>query len=410
MVKQETLLTNIIAHACKHSLFYINALDTIHEMPDNILGNIKKMQIIDRDVVLRNEQDILCKRYSGIAQKELLVHLTSGTTGTPLKIYWNKNDSLKSHLALWRRRTKYYGITPIDRYCCLHTTTYSGSRLGTLEKFIYSEDKTSLSLCKLFHKEESLLEYYNAICSFNPKWMFMQPSFLIRLLNVLEKNNLKLPSTIKYIEFAGETVFDFDYEKIRSHIACNIANMYGSMETNGIAYECPNHHLHILSENVYVECLNSSGENDNSGISVITSLTNSVFPLIRYNLGDVIKLGEFVDCEFSDDPVIKEVIGRQKRLVIPTGSEVFSETSIDYSIRRTVAELGDFLYEYKVEFGDSNDLIITIYIRPDFAKWVEAISLTIQKNFSILYPSVNVTIKYEYDYFNSNIPIKRTLI
>lgn len=358
----------------------------------------------------KNEQYILCNRYNGEAQKELFVHLTSGTTGAPLKIYWNRNDSLKSNLALWRRRTKYYGITPIDRYCCLHTTTYSGLRLGSLEKIIYGDDKTSLSLCKLFYDEESLLEYYNAICNFNPKWMFIQASFLIRLLNVLEKNNLKLPLTIKYIELAGETVFEYDYKKIRSHIPCDIANMYGSMETNGIAFECPNHHLHVLSENVYVECLNNSGENENCGFSVITSLTNSTYPLIRYNLGDIIKMGEAVCCEFSDEPVIKEIIGRQKRSFIPTGNEVLSETSIDYSVRRAVAELGNFLYEYKVEFGNNNDLIITIYIKPNFTQWIEAISSSIRKNLGMLYPSVITTIKYDYDYFNSELPLKRTLI
>lgn len=407
-MNKQNLLFEIITHACNHSDFYRYALDDINFGPNNITKSLKKMKIIDRDMVLKNEQDIISECYSGVAQKDLFVHLTSGTTGDPLKIYWNKNDSLKSNLVLWRKRKKYYGITPTDRYCCLHTTTYSGERVGHLEKLIYSSDKTSLSLCKLFYDEETLLKYYDAICDFKPKWMFIQASFLIRLINVLEKNNLKLPSTIKYVEFAGETVFDYDYKKVKSHIDCNIANMYGSMETNGIAYECPNGHLHVLSENVYVECLDRCEANASCGMSVITSLTNTAFPLIRYNLGDIIKIDNSVICEFSDEPIIKEVIGRQKRPFLSTGKEVFSETSIDYSIRRTVSEFGNFLYEYRAHFANNDDLIITIYLRPEFTDWRNEISTVIKKNFNTLYPSINADVQYESDYFNSVLPLKRT--
>lgn len=96
--------------------------------------NLKSMQVLDRDIVVSNEQKIICDYYSGTAQKELLVNLTSGTTGAPLRVYWDKSDSLKSHLSLWRRRTRYYNITPVVKYCCLHTNTYSGSRIGEIEK------------------------------------------------------------------------------------------------------------------------------------------------------------------------------------------------------------------------------------------------------------------------------------
>lgn len=409
-MKQKILLQKILYKAWENNLFYKNRYSvdsTIHNDPIEMLKNIN---ILERDDILNSENDIINIHYQKVLQKELLVNLTSGTTGEPIKIYWDKNNSLRSHLALWRKREKYYGITPTDKYCCLHTTTYSGSRVGNLEKIIYDSNKSSLSFCKLFFDEETILDYYNKMCDFSPKWLFIQPSFLIRFINVLEKNNLKLPSTIHYIEFAGETAVKHDYEIVHSHLSCNIANMYGSMETNGIAYECPNHHLHILSDNVFVECLDDYGIETNCGRSIITSLNNFVFPLIRYNLGDIIKINKHIQCEYSDEPVIEEIIGRQKKAFISSENKILSEDIIDYCIRKAISEFGNFLYQYLVEFKNTNTINIVIYIRKKFEKWTNNISNVIKENFNELYVLINVNIVYNYNYFTSTIPLKRTIV
>lgn len=109
-MKQGNKLIDIIEHARKHSPFYNYLSDCLMKTSD-FDTNLKSMQVLDRDIVVSNEQKIICDYYSGTAQKELLVNLTSGTTGAPLRVYWDKSDSLKSHLSLWRRRTRYYNIT-----------------------------------------------------------------------------------------------------------------------------------------------------------------------------------------------------------------------------------------------------------------------------------------------------------
>ena len=85
-----------------------------------------------------------------------------------------------------------------------------------------------------------------------------------------------------------------------------IANLYGSEEMNGIAFECPHNFMHVISENVYVEQFGLDG------LSIITSLTNKAMPLIRYNQSDIIKvrsLSNSCRCGFSD-PVIDIITGR----------------------------------------------------------------------------------------------------
>jgi len=72
-------------------------------------------------------------------------------------------------------------------------------------------------------------------------------------------------------------------------------DMYGCAEQNFIATECPeegNLHLNIL--NAIIEVSPDGGESarEERGEILITQLTNTVMPLIRYSLGDVGKIGE----------------------------------------------------------------------------------------------------------------------
>lgn len=60
---------------------------------------------------------------------------------------------------------------------------------------------------------------------------------------------------------------------------CKVASQYGCYEVNSIAYECPFHKLHVMTENVYVEIVE-----DNQ--ICITSKHNRVMPFVRYKVGD----------------------------------------------------------------------------------------------------------------------------
>ncbi len=67
-----------------------------------------------------------------------------------------------------------------------------------------------------------------------------------------------------------------------------MASYYGANEFHSIAYECPYGNMHLMSGNVYVEVLNDNKEcvAGEEGEVYVTSLTNSVMPLIRYQIGD----------------------------------------------------------------------------------------------------------------------------
>lgn len=394
-------LNEIIKLASTESPYYRKTLPQKQHIS---LADFIKFPIIDRRTIVENSSDILIDKYQGLLSQSLLVNLTSGTSGKPLEVYWEQNDSIRSHLSLWRRRLYYYNIKPTDKYCSLHTTAYSRTRVGVIEKYIVSEDGTNMSLCKMYQDEESLLEYYELIRNFKPIWLFIQPNFLKRLMYIIDKFSLKKIDSVAYIELTGENVQESDKNIIKTFWCCPVANMYGSMETNGIAYECPNHHMHILTNNVYLETVNVD-EKNGIGNAVITSLTNKAFPLIRYSIGDgIIFNSSNISCEYSDEPIIKEIVGRNEAKIQMYDGNSISEYILAYCIERTIAIIGNFVIEYRVKKISEQSVMIAVHLNPNFEKWKKEIKRLILELITPFYPKYF----FEIDYKDSMLEVSKS--
>ena len=145
--------------------------------------------------------------------------------------------------------------------------------------------------------------------------------------------------------------------------------MYGSEEMNGIAYECPEHHMHVLGDNVFVEIMNEyeilrCGE----GESIITNLNNYAMPLIRYNQGDIIKTNSSNIC-LSNTNVIYNICGRKIQEVDFGGGAVnafaFSEV-----ISTVNNQLDDVIINYQFIYSKSSGrLLCKLVLDPTRNAW-----------------------------------------
>jgi phenylacetate-CoA ligase len=87
----------------------------------------------------------------------------------------------------------------------------------------------------------------------------------------------------------GEMSYAEDRRIIERTFGCPTADMYGSMEAQMIACECPEGSLHVNEEVVLVEILQPDGapaEPGERGDVAVTLLHNTEFPIIRYLVGD----------------------------------------------------------------------------------------------------------------------------
>jgi phenylacetate-CoA ligase len=112
---------------------------------------------------------------------------------------------------------------------------------------------------------------------------------------------------------------------------CKVTNRYGCEEVSLIACECERHEgLHVNCDGVYVELVRDGrpvgpGE---SGLVVVTDLTNRAMPIIRYQVGDVATWSEKTCSCGRGMPLLKRIEGRDADYVTTARGELVSGISL----------------------------------------------------------------------------------
>ena len=261
--------------------------------------------IVDKKMVLENKNSLFSPEYIGDLYSDRLQRvITSGSSGDCLEIYWKQRDAIRSLTSLWVKRKKYYGIVPCDRRCYFFTTKIEGGREIDVEQSEYG-----LGFCKTDLSPERLLEIYEKMNAFEPKWIIIQPSLLILFMQLVKKYSCKPISSLRYIEVTGERITHEWKKEVEKFFNCKVASQYGCYEVNSIAYECPFHNLHVMTENVYAEIV------DDDQICV-TSKHNRVMPFIRYKVGDRGRLCDDRSCSCgSMEPILELDMSRENDLI-----------------------------------------------------------------------------------------------
>ncbi len=212
----------------------------------------------------------------------------------------------------------------------------------------------------------------NIINEFAPKWLYIQPFVLNKLIVAYQRVGINPPQNLKYIESVGEYLSSDLRRRAVQCFDIPIANMYGSEEMNPIAFECPYHHMHIFEDNVYVEVKNNEGIfHFGEGEAIITNLNNTAMPLIRYNQRDKIittKLLSPCRCGYSD-AIIKIIKGRSSDNLLVNNTEINS-----YMLTELVAEtnnqFNDIVCEYKYVYSNKRQtLICYVKLNKDDELW-----------------------------------------
>jgi phenylacetate-CoA ligase len=289
--------------------------------------DMRQLPILEKQTVQMN-YDNLCSNKSNV---RTITNMTSGTTGMPLKVSWTLDDYTKSNFYTWNLRKKWYHIYPSDKYCTFHSVT--GNYLADM---LIENGGRTLSLGRFIYSDEVIDEYIKAMKEFQPKWILGQPSIIYILGKYLKENDINIES-LQYIELNGEFVTDGMMNAIRDQFNVTIGNLYGSTEFNGIAFLCPYGKMHIIENNVNVE---NKKENTMSEL-LITGLTNSYMPLIRYNIGDIglVKDSEECKCGLCSKTLElsmgreKEIIYCQKMNINPSiFSNIVNEMNSEYDV------------------------------------------------------------------------------
>jgi len=288
-------LKQLVSLAYNNSKYYKKEFDNIGLKPIDIktLNDIKKIPLLTKSALLKNISEI----HTNLKFNRIRTAKTSGTTGNSL-MFKREEEAESFNRAEVFRGYSWYNVKPWERNGYFWGFDFSlKERVKTNILDFFQNRFRSFS-----YNDEDLKHFLYKLQS--AKYLHGYSSMIYQLAKKINNQNYKKPKKLKLIKGTSEKVCEAYQEQIKNAFGLKMVNEYGATESGIIAFECPEGNMHINMEGVIVEV-----EDDEI---IVTNLQLQSFPIIRYKLGDYIKLApqhEKCSCGMSHS-IIEEVTGR----------------------------------------------------------------------------------------------------
>lgn len=304
--KQKHALTSIVQFAYNNTSFY-------QEKYRQVIGDIANehfpatLPVLDKNEVVQHRDEMLAWN---IDKTKLSLGNTGGSTGKPVSFYYDqhKHELMRAGMM---RSYMWSGWQPgqkiLNFWGARQDLPHSNPLVKKYQDYISSE----ITLPAHEYTEVQLNEWANKILAYRPVLLQGYASILAELSKFIINNNIRMPDNILGIYSTAEVLYDEQRKKMEKAFGCKVFNQYGSREIPNIACECRYGNMHIFTDMNYLESQLVNNENRLH----VTSLTNRVMPMIRYDIGDSGSLKEG-DCKCgSPFPMMQMGLCRSNDLI-----------------------------------------------------------------------------------------------
>lgn len=279
------------------------------------ITDLKKLPFM-RKVDIRNYQfnELIPKNIDlslGLKEGSITIVSTSGSTDDRLQIVsqtqidrlpFGSDDLLNIAIGGKQPKTAFF-TTPLcsGNFCHLENTAYE-KRLSKNSPDLYLK-----STVDPFGIQPELINLFcEDIEKFKPTILAANPIYLQCLIRRASELGIKLPK-VPCLQYGFEFGHQAAIRDIKNaFFPISTLNDYAASEENRLALECYRGSLHVRSDAVHFEILNTDGECPPGVVGAVAITTfDSITPLVRYLIGDAAEwTGTKCDCEFSDWPTI----------------------------------------------------------------------------------------------------------
>jgi len=252
--------------------------------------------------------------------------LTSGSTGTPISSYYTLPE-LRQSLALREVRSAGWAGVSFRK----PRATFSGRMVepapasrGPYYRFNAAERQVYFSPFHL--RPDTARQYVHALNRHRIEWATGYAVSYYLLARFMLEKGIAPPQYLKAIITTSEKLTSDMRAVMEQAYGCRIYEEYSTVENVIFASECEHGRLHISPDVSVVEILRPDGsacQPGEAGEVVVTSLSKTYQPLIRFRLGDA-AMWDAHPCPCGRHmPVLKEVVGRMEDVVIgPDGRQM----------------------------------------------------------------------------------------
>lgn len=322
---QNEKLNLLIKHTLTTVPFYIDYCKeqqlTLQDFKTH--DDLKKLPVINRDIIQRNNQQLLSLNYN-IAS--LGKGSSSGTTGIPINYYYDKNAESAGSGAgtvLWAMAGKYPGMKNFYIWGNEHSIERWKTLSSKAKKFLMRQKNVASTL---LNEPQYIENVVRQLLQFKPKFIEGYPGAIYTLANYCKNNNISVKG-IDAVLCTAENIED-THRQLIEEVFAPTADLYGSGEVLGVAVRPINDDkYYILEPHIIVEI-------EKTGIDgfyevLLTDLDNYAMPFMRYKIGDMVD-GIYEPAPVAKYPFsyFKKIIGRSADIIYLPNGKMFHPVNI----------------------------------------------------------------------------------
>ena len=302
-------LSRFIEHAVRHVPYYRDLFRERGLAPADIRGldDLQALPILDNRAVRENPARFMAE---GGVDEPTLVAKTSGSTGSPLKFPYTPS-SHREQWAVWWRFRRWHGLE-LHEPCMV----FGGRSVVPITQRRPPYWRTNRPgrqlLFSAYHLgPETAPAYLERMKRCGMRWIHGFPSQVALLARYALELKVTLP--IRWVTLGSENMLPPALMTIEQAFGVKPLHHYGMAEGVANISLCPHGALHVDEDYAATEFI----PRGNGAAAVVgTNFTNPAYPLLRYDVGDLITLSDHAcDCG-RPGRVVGRIDGRQDDYVI----------------------------------------------------------------------------------------------
>lgn len=388
---QTESLRKLLIHAFENVPFYYNKYKqhgyTLSDFEKFELEDLKKLPFLEKEELRKYGDSLLLARNM---DKKGAFFSSSGSTGTPTKIYYSRTFHQTWSAAIEARVRNWAGLTYQNsrgmiggRRVVKHATSPPPYyRYNIFEKQVYFS---------AYHiSKNTAANYLQGIKKYKLDYMTgyaMSNYFLARFFDELK---LEVPP-LQAVITSSEKLTPEMRHTLKKTYNCDVFDSYSGVEACGLISENQQGELLISPDVGIMEVLDENGNEADPGQAgevVSTGLLNFDQPLIRYRIGDRVQLSpQRVSISGMEMPVVQQIDGRVEDVVVgKDGRQMVRFHGLYLDIPGLVAA--------QIVQNSIDEIVFNLVVDPDFSKKSEKI---IENRLFSQLGEVNVNFNYLQD-------------
>ena len=291
--------------------------------------------------LVRENQDL----HAAMRNEQVTLLATSGTTSDRLQVIWEwswwdpqerEAMRLNGRIARAMQRPDWREAV-LTTPACGAGTCHFGSQTAqerSIDGILFFNENADPTHWTDAECERMLREW----CEFAPRGVEADPAYLAIMARAALARGTRLPQPA-FITLTYETTTRAMRRDIARAFDAPVFQLYGATECGVLFMECEHGRLHPNERHGHVDLVPVDGSSRLARV-LVTTLGRAWMPLLRYDIGDIVRVAESRDCPcglVSDGPLLERIEGRQSDCSLVDG-ETVTPLMLDDAIHAALGE------------------------------------------------------------------------